>query len=337
MHDVHVPIYDLLDRTSSLFELDIDNNKRDISEIIQNSRFLIIGGAGSIGRAVVKEIFKRQAKLLHVVDLSENNLVELVRYLRSDYAYITKDFDTFAIDCGAEYFQDFLIKGNYDYILNLSAMKHVRSENSIHSMYRMIETNILNPYKHCHSLDRKDLKKYFCVSSDKAANPANFMGATKRVMEYVLFGTPHSFPISMARFANVAFSDGSLLDGFKHRIESGHPITIPDNIKRFFITPEEAAHICLLSTIFGEDRHIAIPNENASLNLTSFQHILDKFLLQRGFRPYFCKSEDEAREFLHLTIKVDFGPYLSFQVTLLVKNTLRSFTLRVKKLLHQDL
>lgn len=297
MHYNQSSIYSLLERTSSLFESDIIQHDAIISEIIQNNKFLVIGGAGSIGRGVVREIFKRKAKVLHVVDLSENNLVELVRSLRSDYAYITEDFDTFAIDCGEEYFQDFLENGNYDYIINLSAMKHVRSENSIHSMYRMIKTNILNPYLHCQVTRHLKLKKYFCVSSDKAANPANFMGATKRLMEYALFGTLQKHPVSMARFANVAFSDGSLLDGFKNRLEQGHPITIPDNIRRFFISSEEAAQICLLSTLFADDKQIAIPNNNASLNLTSFHHILEQVLASRGLAPYFCESEDEARKY----------------------------------------
>ena len=305
-------IYDLLNRKSSLFGSDVERNEGLLAEIIQGSRFLVIGGAGSIGRAVVKEIFKRKAKLLHVVDLSENNLVELVRSLRSEYAYMTDDFDTFAIDCGADYFADFLVNGQYDYIINLSAMKHVRSENSIHSIYRMIATNIINPYKHCQTLNHLSTGKYFCVSSDKAANPANIMGATKRAMEYALFGTSFNFPISMARFANVAFSDGSLLDGFRYRIDGGHPITIPEDISRFFISSEEAGQICLLSTIFSEDQQIAIPNHTASLNLTSFQSLLEKFLLQRGLKPYFCESEDEARAYFLTNQKTNYWPVYKF-------------------------
>lgn len=290
-------IYKVLNRDKSLFLPDISKSEQKITEVISQSKFLVIGGAGSIGREVTREIFKRGAKLLHVVDLSENNLVELVRFLRSELAYTTKKFDTFAIDSCADYFKDFLAEGDYDYVLNLSAMKHVRNENSIFSMLRMIQTNILGPVKHCEVLSNTQLKKYFCVSSDKAANPANFMGATKRVMEYALFGRSHTYPISMARFANVAFSDGSLLDGFRYRLTKRQPITIPKDIKRFFISPEEAGQICLLSTLFANDNQIAIPSDSASLQLTSFNQILKETLKLHGLAPHYCHSEEEARTF----------------------------------------
>ena len=212
-------ILSIISRNRALFDVDVFKASSELASVVRNSSFLVIGGAGSIGQAVTKEIFKRKPEKLHVVDINENNLVELVRDIRSSIGYIPGDFRTFVLDvCSDEY--DAFIKndGSYDYVLNLSALKHVRSEKDPFSLMRMINVNILNAEKVIkHSAEAK-AKKYFSVSTDKATDPVNLMGATKRVMEIVLSQHSESINVSSARFANVAFSDGSLLHSFKQRI-----------------------------------------------------------------------------------------------------------------------
>jgi len=237
----------LLQRTQPLLEFDLKLHKTYLQEQVEHASFLVLGGAGSIGQAVTKEIFKRSPKKLHVVDISENNLVELVRDIRSSYGYIKGDFKTFALDIGSKVYDAFIEKdGQYDYVLNLSALKHVRSEKDPFTLMRMIEVNILNTLKTCLQSQAKGVKKYFCVSTDKAANPVNMMGASKRIMELFLMREANQLPISTARFANVAFSDGSLLHGFQNRIIKKQPIAAPDDVKRYFITQEEAGQLCLI-------------------------------------------------------------------------------------------
>ena len=288
-------IMKILQRKTELFEADVARFDPEITEIIQKNRFLILGGGGSIGQAVTKEIFKRGACCLHVVDLSENYLVELVRDIRSSFGYTTSDFDTYCLDIGAEYFRKFIEIGNYDYVLNLSAMKHVRSENSAFSMKRMIETNLLNAINTYEASSNCDVKKYFCVSTDKAANPANFMGATKRAMELCLMRDDCRVPVSGARFANVAFSNGSLLQGFKARVEKLQPLSLPIDIERFFVTETEAGVICLLSSILGRKNEIFFPFNDAEVKLTTFKSIAEAFLKSLGKRMIECNSEAEAR------------------------------------------
>ena len=267
-----------------------------LKEKISTSRFLVIGGAGSIGQAVVKELFLRNPKKLHVVDISENNMVELVRDLRSSTGYINSDFQTFAIDCGSLEFEImFNDKGPYDYVLNLSALKHVRSEKDPYTLMRMVDVNILNTIKTLELSINAGVKKYFCVSTDKAANPVNMMGASKRIMEMFLFYYSEKIEISTARFANVAFSDGSLLHGFQQRLMKNQPIAAPNDIKRYFITKKEAGELCLVSTILGKNKEIFFPKLNNNLKLTTFTQIADEFLEQNGYTAYECESENEAR------------------------------------------
>ena len=209
---------DLIGRDEELFSNDISSLDETLLKIVANSRFLIIGGAGSIGQAVSKEIFKRDPKVLHVIDISENNMVELVRDLRSTLGYGSGEFKTFALDCGSVEFETLVRnEGPYDYVFNLSALKHVRSEKDPYTLMRMIMTNIFNTIKTLRLASKMGARKYFCVSTDKAANPVNMMGASKRIMEMFLMRESLTQDISMARFANVAFSDGSLLHGFNQR------------------------------------------------------------------------------------------------------------------------
>ena len=289
-------ILNIIGRTNFLFDKDLLDINEELTNTVKNSSFLVVGGAGSVGQSVCKEIFKRSPKVLHVVDISENNLVELVRDLRSSIGYIGGDFRTFVLDCSSIEFEILMSReGPYDFILNLSALKHVRSEKDSYSLMRMIQVNILNPIRIAKLSKRYGVKKYFCVSTDKAANPISMMGSSKRIMEKFLMRESLTLPISMARFANVAFSDGSLLHGFNKRIEKQQPISAPKDIKRYFITPQESGELCLISCLFGENRDIFFPKLNEELHLLSFPQIVYKYLHSLGFEPFECNNEAEAR------------------------------------------
>jgi len=292
-----VNILALIGRSDQLFGCDVRVYENVLRSIVAESRFLVIGGAGSIGQAVTREIFKRKPKTLHVVDISENNMVELVRDVRSTLGYIDGDFSTFAIDCGTIQY-DALIKwaGGYDYVLNLSALKHVRSEKDPFTLMRMVDVNVLNTISTIESAKAFGAKKYFCVSTDKAANPVNMMGASKRIMEMFLMRASESLPISTARFANVAFSDGSLLHGFNQRFAKRQPISAPKDVRRYFVTPQESGELCLMSCLLGENRDIFFPKLSEKLHLITFADIAVRYLTALGYEPYECASEDEARD-----------------------------------------
>lgn len=291
-------ILSLIGRTKELFTDDINTHNKELQNIVPSSTFLVLGGAGSIGQAVVKEIFKRHPKKLHVVDISENNMVELVRDIRSSFGYIDGDFATFALDIGSVEYDAFIKSdGAYDYVLNLSALKHVRSEKDPYTLMRMIETNVFNTDKTLEQSIENGVKKYFCVSTDKAANPVNMMGASKRIMEMFVMRKSKQIDVSMARFANVAFSDGSLLHGFDQRIKKLQPIVAPNDIKRYFVAPQESGELCLMSCIFGQNRDIFFPKLSENLHLITFADIAVKYLEDLGYEPYLCKDEEEAREF----------------------------------------
>ena len=291
-------ILKLIGRENLLFTEDINNKNLELKESVSQSKFLVLGGAGSIGQAVVKEIFKRNPKKLYVVDLSENNLVELVRDLRSSFGYIDGDFKTFALDIGSvEYDAFWKLNNDFDYILNLSALKHVRSEKDEFTLMRMIQTNIFNTDKTLKQATNAGVKKYFCVSTDKAANPVNMMGASKRIMEMFVNRRSKNINVSMARFANVAFSDGSLLYGFNRRIEKQQPIVAPNDIRRYFVVPQESGELCLMSAVFGDNRDIFFPKPSEHLKLTTFSEIAERYLKSKGLTPVICNTEDEAREY----------------------------------------
>ena len=289
-------ILDLIGRTAPLFDTDIQRHEAELSGLVQSSRFLVIGGAGSIGQAVTREIFKRKPQALHVVDISENNMVELVRDIRSTLGYIDGDFRTFAIDCGSREFAALMAAGQgYDYVLNLSALKHVRSEKDPFTLMRLIEVNVLNTIGTIAQAQAGGARKYFCVSTDKAANPVNMMGASKRIMEMFLMRASLELPISTARFANVAFSDGSLLHGFNQRFAKRQPISAPNDVRRYFVTPQESGELCLSSCLLGDNRDIFFPKLSEELDLTRFSDIAVRYLESLGFEPHECASEDEAR------------------------------------------
>ena len=289
-------ILSLIGRTDPLFSEDISYVQDDLLRLVSSSRFLVIGGAGSIGQAVTKEIFKRDPLALHVVDISENNMAELVRDLRSSHGYISGEFRTFVIDSGSREF-DALVssEGPYDYVLNLAALKHVRSERDPFTLMRMVQVNVCSTLSTLSVVRSVGATKYFCVSTDKATNPVNMMGASKRIMELFLMRESLTQSVSMARFANVAFSDGSLLHGFNQRIAKRQPISAPNDVRRYFITQQESGELCLLSCLLGENRENFFPKLSDKLNLIAFSQIVVSYIRQLGYEPCECSTEDEAR------------------------------------------
>jgi FlaA1/EpsC-like NDP-sugar epimerase len=307
-------ILKLIGRSKPLFDDDISDQNEKLKDLVQKSRFLVIGGAGSIGQAVTREIFKRNPLSLHVVDISENNMVELVRDIRSTLGYIDGEFKTFAIDCGSIEFEALMRSSKtYDYVLNLSALKHVRSEKDPFTLMRLIEVNVLNTIKTIKMAEAQGTKKYFCVSTDKAANPVNMMGASKRIMEMFLMRESETIEISTARFANVAFSDGSLLHGFNQRFAKRQPISAPNDVRRYFVTPQESGELCLMSCLLGENRDIFFPKLSEGLDLITFSDIAERFVINLGFEPFHCSSEQEARDQSEELIKSKLWPCYFFQ------------------------
>lgn len=304
-------ILKFIGRTEALFDSDLSEIESELNERVSKSSFLILGGAGSIGQAVVKQIFKRNPKLLHIVDLSENNMTELVRDLRSSFGYITGEFKTFTLDIGSDIFDSFMRNSKgYDFVLNFTALKHVRSEKDPYTLLRMIETNIFNTDKSITQSIKNKSQKYFCVSTDKATNPVNLMGGTKRIMEKSLMERSSEIPISTARFANVAFSDGSLLYGFNQRIQKRQPIVAPKDIKRYFVSPEESGQLCMLAAIYGENRDIFFPKLSEKLHLITFSDIAIAYLKELDYEPYLCADEEEARKKVQELIRVRKWPCL---------------------------
>ena len=287
----------ILNRPDSMFSGELHRHQERIRDLVRGSRIMVIGAAGSIGSAFVRQLLPYEPESLHLVDISENNLVEVVRDLRSSPVVLPEDFKTFAKAMGSEEFEKLLLtERNYDYVVNFSALKHVRSEKDPFSLMRMYNTNVLFVKRLLDALAGTGLRKHFSVSSDKAANPASIMGATKIFMERILLAHAERIPFSTARFANVAFSDGSLLHGFLQRLEKRQPFAAPHDVKRYFISHEEAGQLCLLSCFLGDNRDIYFPKLDEEKDLLTFSEIAVLVLDAHGYRPDVCASEGEAKE-----------------------------------------
>jgi UDP-N-acetylglucosamine 4,6-dehydratase len=287
-----------LGRNREVFSEDIFKVECKLKSLISNSKILVIGGAGSIGSAVVHAIFARNPATLHIIDLNENGLTGLVRDLRIKFENSISDLRIFPIDVASAEFAALIENVHpYDYILNFSALKHVRSEGDPYSIMRMLRVNILNNKLLLNTAKMMKVKNFFCVSSDKAVEPSSIMGASKSVMEVLLSDQRNGVKTSSARFANVAFSSGSLLEGFRQRFELHQPLVGPSDIRRFFITHREAGILCVLSTFLGEHGEILFPNAREEIKLQKFPEIAERFLIQQGYKPHFCNSEAEIRKF----------------------------------------
>ena len=282
-------------RPVSMFEVDVENNRETLTEKIQGKSVLVIGGAGSIGSAFVKTILPFQPASLIVVDTNENALAELTRDLRSTKGmFIPRDFIPYPMDFASPVFEKmFRCRGGFQIVGNFSAHKHVRSEKDIYSVEALLQNNVLHAKSLLDLLAEFPPEAYFCVSTDKAANPVNIMGASKRIMEDVIFSYSDLFPVKTARFANVAFSNGSLPDGFLKRIQKLQPISAPSDVRRYFVSPEESGQICLLACILGENRSIFFPKLKEAQMMT-FDAIARELLKAHGFEVVNCASDEEA-------------------------------------------
>ena len=282
-------------RPKSMFLSDIENNRDKLTEKIAGKTVLVIGGAGSIGSSFIKAVLPFKPKSLVVVDINENALAELTRDLRSTREmYVPEDYIPYPMDFAAPVFEKmFRGRGGFDIVANFSAHKHVRSEKDIYSVEALIQNNVLHAKKLLDLLAEFPPEEYFCVSTDKAANPVNIMGASKRIMEDVIFSYSDKFPVKTARFANVAFSNGSLPAGFLSRISKQQPLSAPSDVRRYFVSPEESGQICMLSCMLGANREIFFPKLEEAQMMT-FDAIATALLEEYGYNVLNCVSDEEA-------------------------------------------
>lgn len=282
-------------RSQSMFLEDIDNSREQLSKKIKDKSVLVIGGAGSIGSSFIKAILPFRPASLVVVDTNENGLAELTRDLRSTKGlYVPEDYIPYPMNFASRVFEKmFRNRGGFDIVANFSAHKHVRSEKDIYSIEALLQNNVLQAKKLLDLLSELPPEEYFCVSTDKAANPVNIMGASKRIMEDVIFAYSDKFPVKTARFANVAFSNGSLPAGFISRLQKLQPLSAPSDVKRYFVSPEESGQICMLACILGKNREIFFPRLEEAQMMT-FDKIATAFLEAHGYQVLLCDSDEEA-------------------------------------------
>ena len=284
-------------RKSSMFLTDIEANRAELTRLVENKKVLVIGGAGTIGSSFIRAILPFKPSQLVVVDISENGLTELTRDLRSTYGmYVPEDYRTYPLNFSDPVFEKiFRQNDGFDIVANFSAHKHVRSEKDRWSVQVLLENNVLKARKLLDLLAEFPPQHFFCVSTDKAANPVNIMGASKRVMEDMIMAYSDKFKITTARFANVAFSNGSLLAGFIERMMKRQPLSSPCDVKRYFVSPDESGQICMLACLLGNNREIFFPKLGEEQMMT-FSSIADKFLAELGYKVEYCQSEEEARK-----------------------------------------
>ncbi|MDR2917493.1 MAG: UDP-N-acetylglucosamine 4,6-dehydratase [Tannerella sp.] len=285
-------------RQQSLFIHDMEENKSRFSDEITGSSVLVIGGAGSIGSSYIRTLLRYKPRKLVVVDISENGLTELTRDLRSTHGlFVPDEYLTYPVNFANPVFEQLFRKEKgFDIVANFSAHKHVRSEKDVFSVKALLENNVLKARYLMDLLTLYPPRRFFCVSTDKAANPVNIMGCSKKVMEEMIMTYSAQFKVSTARFANVAFSNGSLLAGFVERMMKRQPLSAPEDVRRYFVSPEESGQICFMANILGNSREIFFPKLEKS-QMMAFSTIADAFVKSLGYTPYRCSSEEEAKSF----------------------------------------
>ncbi len=283
-------------RPVSMFAADIEANKDTLTQEIKDKKVCVIGGAGSIGSSFIKAVLRFEPKSVVVVDLNENGLAELVRDVRSTYGlYVPDEFRCYTLNFADPIFERiFREEKGFDILANFSAHKHVRSEKDRYSVQALIENNDIKAKKLMDLLCEHPPKHFFCVSTDKAANPVNIMGASKRIMEDLVMAYNDKFKVTTARFANVAFSNGSLPDGWLHRLQKKQPLAAPSDVKRYFVSPEESGQICMLACILGKGGEVFFPKLGEDQMLT-FSSICDSFVTANGLEKDPCSTDKEAK------------------------------------------
>ena len=286
----------VIGRDESLFAADLAAHESELRAGIQGKSVLVIGGAGTIGSSFIRALLRFEPSRLYVVDLNENGLTELTRDLRSTLGqFVPADYKTYPISFGDAVFERmFRREGPFDVVAHFAAHKHVRSEKDRYSIEAMLENNVVNTVKLLDLLREQPAEHFFCVSTDKAANPANVMGASKKLMEEAVLAYATEIPATTARFANVAFSNGSLPAGFLERIAKRQPLSAPSDVRRYFVSPDESGQLCLLACITGQPADIFFPRLDEPRMLT-FSTIADALLRDLGYEPLVCSSEEEAR------------------------------------------
>lgn len=296
---------------NNIFEVDIKRNQELLENSIKGKNVLVIGGAGTIGSNYIKEMLYFLPSSIIVVDVNENGLAELVRELRSssllDY---NPSFITYPLNINSETFDKIFEKYHFDIVANFAAHKHVRSEKDLISIEALIKNNVLGAIKILNLCEEYAIKTFFSVSTDKATNPVNIMGASKALMEKIILSKKNTLTVKTARFANVAFSNGSLLDGFINRIEKQQPLSCPEDIRRFFVSPQQSGQICLLSTFLGESGFVFFPKLDFNTEQYYFKDLAFDFLKANGFQPVITKSEEEAKSFDFLANQNQYPIYL---------------------------
>jgi len=285
-------------RNVSFFQDDIEHHRHLLLSEIQKKAVLVIGGAGTIGTAYIKAILQFNPSRLYIIDINENGLTELTRDLRSNPTItMPSDYKTYPLNFGDNIFYRIIQdNGPFDIIANFAAHKHVRSEKDQYSVAALIENNVLKAERLLEFLSKSPPSHFFCVSTDKAANPVNIMGASKKVMEELIMAYSKIIPITTARFANVAFSNGSLLDGFVYRMMKKQPFSVPTDVRRYFVSPEESGHICMLACMLGKSGEIFFPKLNEN-QLISFKEIAENFLGSKGIEVIPFTNELAAKEY----------------------------------------
>lgn len=291
----------ITNRSQSLFQADLEKHYETFKQEIEGKKVLVIGGAGTIGSSYIRALVKYNPAKLIVVDINENGLTELVRDCRSrEDLQLPADFKTYPVNFNDKVFTKiFLHEGPFDIVANFAAHKHVRSEKDIYSIEAMIDNNVIRAKGLLDLLLQYPPKHFFCVSTDKAANPVNVMGASKKLMEEVILAYSEKFKITTARFANVAFSNGSLLIGFIDRVLKQQPLSCPSDVKRFFVSPDESGQICLSACILGNSGEIFFPKLHED-TMVKFADVVAPFLKEIGYEVNVCQSEEEARHAVHL-------------------------------------
>lgn len=302
-------------RSISMFEADIQANSQKLTAEIKNKTVCVIGGAGSIGSSFIKAILRFEPKSVVVVDLNENGLAELVRDVRSTHGlYVPAEFRCYTLNFADPIFERiFREEKGFDIVANFSAHKHVRSEKDKYSVQALIENNDIKAKKLMDLLRVYPPKHFFCVSTDKAANPVNIMGASKRIMEDLVMAYNQYFKVTTARFANVAFSNGSLPDGWIHRLQKKQPLVAPCDVKRYFVSLEESGQICMLACILGNGGEVFFPKLGEDQMLT-FSEICDDFVKAEGFTKVECANDPEAKQYAaHMSYESTTYPVVYFK------------------------